>query len=97
MKCQINYQQNLVFLYSGLWQQVSNSQSFLALFPLETMRLKNFSELDIFLQDDQKTWFGYFAYENISDLENINFSNLKTLIFKSYLKGKKKGAVKAER
>jgi len=70
-----NYQQNLVFLYSGLWQQIANSKSFLALFPLEKMKLENFSQLDTVLQNNQKTWFGYFSYENISDLENISFAN----------------------
>ena len=69
-----NYQQNLVFLYSALWQQVENSKSFLALFPIETMVLKNFSQLDVFLQNNQKTWFGYCSYENITDLENISFA-----------------------
>ncbi len=71
----VNYQQNLVFLYSALWQKVENSKSFLALFPIETIILKNFSQLDVFLQNNQKTWFGYCSYENITDLEKISFSN----------------------
>jgi anthranilate/para-aminobenzoate synthase component I len=70
-----NYQQNLVFLYSALWQKVDNSKSFLALFPIETMMLNNFSQLDVFLQNNQKTWFGYCSYENIIDLEKISLSN----------------------
>jgi anthranilate/para-aminobenzoate synthase component I len=70
-----NYQQNLVFLYSALWQKVDNSKSFLALFPIETMMLNNFSQLDVLLQNNQKTWFGYCSYENIIDLEKISLSN----------------------
>ena len=72
-KVLVNYQENLVFLYSALWQQVSNSRSFLALFPQEKIILENFASLDKIFTNNQKTWFGYFAYENISALEKISF------------------------
>jgi len=74
-----NYQENLVFLYSALWQQVANSRSFLALFPQEKIILENFASLDKIFTNNQKTWFGYFAYENISALEKISFCHNRQL------------------
>ncbi len=70
-----NYQDNWVFLYSGLNQAIKNSKSLIALFANQELVLNDFEQLSKYLKlsnnDYDQSWFGYLGYELNSDLEKL--------------------------
>jgi para-aminobenzoate synthetase component 1 len=70
-----NYQDNWVFLYSSLNQNIKNSKSLIALFPNQELLLDDFEQLPKYLKSSSgnydQSWFGYFGYELNSGLEKL--------------------------
>lgn len=67
-----NYDQDWVFLYSGLNHEIPNSKSVIALFLQENYQADNIDLLqEILNQNDNKKLFGYISYEAFSDIEKI--------------------------
>jgi para-aminobenzoate synthetase component 1 len=70
-----NYQDNWVFLYSGLNQIIKNSKSLIALFPNQELLLNDFKELPKYLNESSnyydQSWFGYLGYELNGGLEKL--------------------------
>jgi para-aminobenzoate synthetase component I len=62
------YQENWVFLYSGLNEQIKNSKSYLCLYPQEEIISDGFSELE---KDLNNKYFGYLAYDLKNQLEDL--------------------------
>ncbi|MEI7669373.1 MAG: chorismate-binding protein [Pseudomonadota bacterium] len=64
-----------VFLYSGEKNSNSENFSYLALFPQEKISSDKFSSLSSKLSNNrsklENAWFGYFGYELLHDVENI--------------------------
>ena len=86
-----NYQENWVFLYSGLANFKKNSKSYIALFEDDRFYGDNFEDLvKKFNQEEKKCWFGGINYEAGEQFENIfnqqqsivNFANFFFLKFK---------------
>ncbi len=75
------YQENWVFLYSGLNEQIKNSKSYLCLYPQEEIVSNGFSELE---KDLENKYFGYLSYNLKNQLEDLkdgekSFLNLPNL------------------
>ena len=89
-----NYQENWVFLYSGLANFKKNSKSYIALFEDDRFYGNNFEDLvKKFAQEEKNCWFGCINYEAGEQFENIfnqqqsivNFANFFFLKFKIIL------------
>ncbi|MFZ9180626.1 MAG: anthranilate synthase component I family protein [Rickettsiales bacterium] len=89
-----NYQENWVFLYSGLANFKKNSKSYIALFEDDRFYGNNFEDLvKKFAQEEKNWWFGGINYEAGEQFENIfnqqqsivNFANFFFLKFKIIL------------
>lgn len=89
-----NYQENWVFLYSGLANLKKNSKSYIALFEDGRFYGDNFEDLvKKFTQEEKNWWFGGINYEAGEQFENIfnqqqsivNFANFFFLKFKIIL------------
>ena len=66
-----NYQENWIFLYSGLYKTIRNSKSYLGLYPQEEIISDNFTALENKLYNQQNQYFGYFSYDLKNQLENL--------------------------
>ena len=64
-----------MLLYSGQQLEHTGSHSYLAVYPLETIRSDNFNPLEIKLTKNQpvfaNAWFGYLGYELLHDVESV--------------------------
>ena len=68
-----NYNDNWVFLYSGLADSHKSSRSFIALFESQKYRGDNFDELQKIINHDQKNmWFGGMCYEALERFYKFN-------------------------
>jgi para-aminobenzoate synthetase component I len=65
-----NYSDDWVFLYSALSDKVSNSVSYIALFPNQEIITESFSEIEN-ITKDKKSWFGYLSYELGQQFEEL--------------------------
>ncbi|MES2677257.1 MAG: aminodeoxychorismate synthase component I [Pseudomonadota bacterium] len=63
-----DYQENWVFLYSGLSGQIDNSKSYLCLYPQKEIIADDFSELEKNLSSQ---YFGYLGYDLKNQLEDL--------------------------
>jgi para-aminobenzoate synthetase component 1 len=66
-----NYQENWIFLYSGLSAIIKNSKSYICLYPQEEIIANNFDGLETKIQNQQNKYFGYFSYDLKNELENL--------------------------
>ena len=78
------YNQNWVFLYSGLSEQIKNSKSYICLYPQKEIISDDFLELEKDLCKQQNQYFGYLGYDLKNQLENLkngekSFINLPNL------------------
>lgn len=64
------YDDDFIFLYSGLYDEISSSKSIIALFPIEKLICNNLDEIKHNIE--QKTYFGYISYEVVNDIEKIS-------------------------
>jgi len=89
-----NYQENWVFLYSGLANFKKNSKSYIALFEDDRFYGDDFEDLvKKFTQEEKSWWFGGINYESGEGFENIfnqqqsiiNFANYFFIKFKVVL------------
>jgi len=71
-----NYNQNWIFLYSGLNNTITNSKSYLGLYPHKEIISDQLLELE---QDLSKRYFGYLGYDLKNQLENLK-NGKKTFI-----------------
>ena len=62
-----NYQENWIFLYSGL----DGKTSYLALYPKKEIIADDFKKLENELKKNNKLWFGYLGYGLKNSLENL--------------------------
>ncbi len=69
-----NYDQNWIFLYSGLSEQIKNSKSYLCLYPQQEIISDGFDEVERGLQNQQNKYFGYLAYDLKNQLEDLKDS-----------------------
>ncbi len=77
----VNYQENWVFLYSGLNSKIKNSKSYLALYPKEEFLFNDFEEVDLNSKDINFALFGYLGYglkNSIEKLPDDQDYNIKT-------------------
>lgn len=79
-----NYNDDWIFLYSGLSQQISNSKSYIGLYPKQEIISDDFKELEKALKATENQYFGYLGYELKNDLEKLksgkkSFINLPNL------------------
>ncbi|MES2962163.1 MAG: anthranilate synthase component I family protein [Pseudomonadota bacterium] len=66
-----NYDENWVFLYSGLSDKIKKSVSIIALFPKEKIVGNDFLEAEKIIKSDKKKWLGYLSYELGQDFEKL--------------------------
>jgi len=76
-----NYQENWVFLYSGLNEQIENSKSYICLYPQKEIVSDSFDELE---KELGNKYFGYLSYDLKNQLEDLkdgekSFLNLPNL------------------
>ncbi len=65
------YNENWIFLYSGLHKQIKNSKSYLCLYPQNEIISDDFSKLEKGLNNKENQYFGYLSYELKNQLENL--------------------------
>lgn len=83
------YNQDWIFLNSGLNKDVKNSKSYLALYPKTQIISDNFDELEAVLKSGEDKFFGYFSYNLKNSLEELaddvdSKINLPNLYFLSF-------------
>ncbi|MFT7087718.1 MAG: para-aminobenzoate synthetase component 1 [Rickettsiales bacterium] len=69
-----SYNQNWLFLYSGLFSQIPNSKSYICLYPSIQIIADDFQEIEKSLRASNEKYFGYFGYELKNCLENLKAS-----------------------
>ena len=67
------YKSDWVFLYSGLGDIISDSISYLALYPEQKIVSNDFKEFD--RRVSEKKWFGYLGYDLKNSLEKLSYDN----------------------
>lgn len=79
-----DYNQNWIFLYSGLAKNIPASKSYICLYPTQEIISDDFVQLEKGLRNKENQYFGYLGYELKSQLENLkngenSFINLPNL------------------
>ncbi|MFT6259072.1 MAG: para-aminobenzoate synthetase component 1 [Rickettsiales bacterium] len=68
------YKENWIFLYSGLFEQIPNSKSYIGLYPKNEIISDDFNDLERSLKESDEKYFGYLGYELKNCLEDLKNS-----------------------
>lgn len=66
-----NYNDDWVFLYSGLNEEINDSKSIIGLFAKNHFKINKIKDLKKVINDSQNKLFGYISYEAFNDIEDI--------------------------